>query len=196
MAAKAGTASRLPRAYLDSFWVSPMRETPPPLWATCASGHLHKWKKCSYAQTEPTVFQFMLIISSPGTGYHRTQNSRWGHSAADVEKNDLPQLAGNTPPTEAQYADCLSCHQGTHLARVQLDMTLRPLSAFQLGSSQQVLVHGIIPSQVQDFAIPTVELCEVPVSPPIQPFFHLSRWHHVSLAYQPLLSVLCHQQTC
>ncbi|KAK4832711.1 hypothetical protein QYF61_025172 [Mycteria americana] len=41
-------------------------------------------------------------------------------------------------------------------------------AAFQLGGPQHVLVHGIVPLQVQDFALPLVEPQEVPVSPFLQ----------------------------
>ncbi|GAB0181886.1 cAMP-dependent protein kinase inhibitor alpha [Grus japonensis] len=42
-------------------------------------------------------------------------------------------------------------------------------AAFQLSSPQYVLVDGVVPPQAQDFALPLVELCEIPVSPFLQP---------------------------
>ncbi|KAK4828339.1 hypothetical protein QYF61_026000 [Mycteria americana] len=70
--------------------------------------------------------------------------------------------------------------QGTLLAHVQLGVHQDPQvlvcqAAFQTDSPQSVLVHGVsspghgIPPQVQDFALPLVELHEVPVSPFLQP---------------------------
>ena len=40
---------------------------------------------------------------------------------------------------------------------------------FQTVGRQHVLVHGVVPSQVQDFALALVELSEAPVSPFLQP---------------------------
>lgn len=40
--------------------------------------------------------------------------------------------------------------------------------AFQMGGPQQVLVHGIVPPQVQDFALPFVEHPKVSVRPFVQ----------------------------
>ncbi|KAK4831783.1 hypothetical protein QYF61_019096, partial [Mycteria americana] len=42
-------------------------------------------------------------------------------------------------------------------------------AAFQLCSPQHLRVHGVVPPQVQDFALPLVELHEVPASPFLQP---------------------------
>ena len=42
-------------------------------------------------------------------------------------------------------------------------------AAFQLGVPQRVLVQGLVPSQVRDFALPRGELHEGPVSPFLQP---------------------------
>lgn len=43
------------------------------------------------------------------------------------------------------------------------------LAAFQLSGSQHVLVHGAVPSHMQDFALPLVEFHEVPASLFLQP---------------------------
>lgn len=50
----------------------------------------------------------------------------------------------------------LGVYQDLHL------LFYRPV--FQLGSPQHVLVHGVVPSQVQDSALLLAELCEVPIS--------------------------------
>ncbi|KAK4818982.1 LOW QUALITY PROTEIN: hypothetical protein QYF61_022649 [Mycteria americana] len=42
-------------------------------------------------------------------------------------------------------------------------------AAFQLSSPQNILVHGVVPPQVQDLALLLVEVHEVPVSPFLQP---------------------------
>lgn len=85
---------------------------------------------------------------------------------------------------------------GTLLAHVQLfrwDLqVLFCKSAFQLVDTQPVLVHGVIPPQVQDLALP-FELHVVPVDPSCQQF---SEWQHIYLVYQPLLLILYHLQTC
>ncbi|KAK4806786.1 hypothetical protein QYF61_005582 [Mycteria americana] len=62
---------------------------------------------------------------------------------------------------------------GTLLAHVQPGVHQDPQvlfcqAAFQLGGPQHVLVPGVVPLQGQDFALPLVELHEVPVSPFLQ----------------------------
>jgi len=67
----------------------------------------------------------------------------------------------------------LLCCKDTLLAPVQLGLHQAPhvlfcQAAFQLGDSQHTLVHGVVPDQVQDFAL-LVERNEVPVGPFLQP---------------------------
>jgi len=64
-----------------------------------------------------------------------------------------------------------------------------------------MLMHGLVPPQVQEAALPHAELHEVPVSPPA--CNGPSGWQHDPLdgsttlwCHQPLLLVWCHQQTC
>lgn len=57
---------------------------------------------------------------------------------------------------------------------------------FQPADTQPILVHGVIPPQVQDVALP-VELGVLPVGSGYQ---RCSEWQHTYLLYQPLLQNL------
>jgi len=46
-------------------------------------------------------------------------------------------------------------------------------AAFQMVGAQPVLVPGVVPKQVQDFAHPFSELHEVPIDPFLQPIWDL-----------------------
>lgn len=66
-------------------------------------------------------------------------------------------------------------------------------SSIPEGQPIRVLVYGIIPSQVQDFAFPYIELCRVPVIPFLQPvkvppWSSLTLW---SIYHFSLISVVC-----
>lgn len=66
-------------------------------------------------------------------------------------------------------------------------------SSIPEGHPIRVLVYGIIPSQVQDFAFPYIELCRVPVIPFLQPvkvppWSSLTLW---SIYHFSLISVVC-----
>ncbi|GAB0193852.1 mitochondrial enolase superfamily member 1 [Grus japonensis] len=70
--------------------------------------------------------------------------------------------------------DCRLCHRDTLLAHVQLAIHQDPQIlcskvAFQLVSHHHVLMPGVVPPQVQDFAFVLVELHEVPVGSFLQP---------------------------
>ena len=59
--------------------------------------------------------------------------------------------------------------KGVLLARIQLDVHQNPQmlfckAAFQSGGSQCILVPGVVPAQVQDFAFLLAELCDCPVN--------------------------------
>ena len=82
--------------------------------------------------------------------------------------------AGNALPNAAQDTVSRFCGKGTLMACVQPGAHQHPRvlfykAAFQLGSPQHILVHGVVPPQVQDFALLLVEPHEVPVSPFLQP---------------------------
>lgn len=86
----------------------------------------------------------------------------------------LPRPFGNTPPNAAQETAGRLGHQGTLLAcfpfGVHQDTQILFCKAlFQLASPQHILVHGLVPPQVQDFSILLAELDDVPFSPFLQP---------------------------
>ncbi|KAF1440525.1 Zinc finger RNA-binding protein, partial [Pygoscelis papua] len=71
-------------------------------------------------------------------------------------------------------ASRLLCCKGTLLAHVQLGVRQDPRvlfcqAAFQLGGCQHILVHGVVPRWLQNFALPLVELHEIPIGPFLQP---------------------------
>ena len=77
------------------------------------------------------------------------------------------------PPNAAQDTISLLYNKGTLLAHVQLGVHQDPhvlfcKAAFQPVGPQHVLVDGVVPPQVQDFALPLVEQHEAPVSPFLQ----------------------------
>lgn len=52
------------------FLISPMMETPQPIWASCASTLSPYKNGFPDVQEEPFVFQFVPTASSPVAGYH------------------------------------------------------------------------------------------------------------------------------
>ena len=101
------------------------------------------------------------------SGGRLTQNPHSGKATySGLPRNTSRQFlnaAGNSLPTAAQDTICLLCHKDTLLACVQLGVHQNPQIllckvAFQLGGLQLVLVHGAVPSQMQDFAFLCVEL--------------------------------------
>jgi len=55
---------------------------------------------------------------------------------------------------------------------------------------QRVLEHGVIPPDVQDFALLSFELHETPLGPFLQPVEVPLNWQQSRLLYKPLLPVL------
>ena len=80
----------------------------------------------------------------------------------------LPRPFGNTPPNAAQETVGRLGHQGALLACFPFGV-LFCKAVFQLASPQHILVHGLVPPQVQDFSILRAELDDVPFSPSLQP---------------------------
>lgn len=95
------------------------------------------------------------------------------HQCCGEGKDDLPQLAGNALPSAAQDDVALLCSKGTLLAHLQVvhqnPQVLFCKAAFQLISSQPVLVQGVVPPQGLDLAFAFVDLHDVPISPFLQP---------------------------
>ena len=90
------------------------------------------------------------------------------HQCWVEEKDPVPPPAGNNP-NAAQVTITLS-NKGSLLAQVQSGVHQHPQvlscqAAFQRRGPQRVLVPGVVPPQVRDFAL-LVELHEVPVSQP------------------------------
>ncbi|KAK4811113.1 LOW QUALITY PROTEIN: hypothetical protein QYF61_016399 [Mycteria americana] len=96
------------------------------------------------------------------------------------------------------------CHKGTLLAHIQLSIhqdtqVFFCKAAFQLVGPQPVLVHGIIPPQVQDLALPLVELHEVPpISPLVEvplnvstTIWYISNYSHFSMICRLAEGSLC-----
>lgn len=77
----------------------------------------------------------------------------------------------NTLPNMAKNTLGFFCSKGALLTHVQLGVYQDPKSfsavLFPTGYPQHVLVAGVVPPQVQDFAL--FEFHKVPVSPPHQP---------------------------
>lgn len=87
----------------------------------------------------------------------------------------LPRPADNSLPNTAQDAVDFFCCKDALLAHVQLFVhqdcqVFFGRAAFQLVRPQATPINGIIPPHMQDFALPFVELHEVPLSPFPQPF--------------------------
>ena len=103
-----------------------------------------------------------------------TGQPRTGHSAPGVaspvpsrEEGSRPQPAGKTLANAAQDTVSVPGGKGTLLAHDQLGahQGLQGFSckaAFQPGSPPHVLVPGVVPPQVRDFALPLVELLGAP----------------------------------
>lgn len=90
------------------------------------------------------------------------------------------------------------CHKCTLLAYGPLGVCEDPQVLFckhasQLVSPQHVLVLGVVLPQMQDFALPLVELHEVSCQPISAA--SSSGWQYNPLVYQPVLPVLHYQQT-
>lgn len=82
--------------------------------------------------------------------------------------------AGSVLLNEAQDVDDLLFCKVTLLTYVQLGIHQDPQglflkAVFQLGGYQHILVHGVVPSQVQNFTLPFSKLHKGPVSPLSQP---------------------------
>ena len=96
----------------------------------------------------------------------------WPHQCSVEGKDHLPQSAGYTPPSAAQDTFRL-CSKGTSLAHVQLRVCqdLRAFSAKQPSTWVALSMHWWVGffSQGLGFAIPFVELHEVPVGSFLQP---------------------------
>lgn len=76
--------------------------------------------------------------------------------------------------TSARKTISLLCCRDTVLAHSQMGVHqdyqgVLSQAAVQLGSPQCILVPGVAPPSVQDFALPLVKLQEVSVSPFLQP---------------------------
>jgi len=69
-------------------------------------------------------------------------------------------------------------------------------AAFQPVIPLHAVMPGVVPPQVQDFALPLVDMHEVPVRLFLQLVEGPFGWQHNPLACWPLLPVLCHQLTC
>jgi len=92
-----------------------------------------------------------------------------GPSQGSVEgQENLPHPAAHTPPHAPQDPIGLLGSQGTLLAHGQLVIHQHSQS-LSTGQSQPVLVHGVVPPQVQDPARALVELCGVPLCPTLCP---------------------------
>ena len=88
-------------------------------------------------------------------------------------KENLPRPAGHTPPNASQDPIGLFDSQGTLLAHGQLVIHQNsqvPLgkAALQQVSLKPVLMHGVVPPQVQDPALARVEPHQVPLCPTLQ----------------------------
>ena len=88
-------------------------------------------------------------------------------------KDDLSLPAVNTLSNESQDTMWHFCWKGTLLAHVQLGVYQDPQvlfyqPAFQLGSPQYVLVHGVVPPQVQELTFLLSAFDYVSVGPFLQ----------------------------
>jgi len=96
------------------------------------------------------------------------------HQGRVEGEGESPRPAGHTPPNAPQDAIGLLGSQSTLLARghivVHQDSQV-PLrrAALQQVSPKLVLVHGVVPPQVQDPALALVEPRQVPLCPALQP---------------------------
>ena len=111
-----------------------------------------------------------LVLESPALD---TGLQMWPHQCWLDGKVHLPWPAGSTVPNAAQGTISLLCHKGTLLAHGRLGVHQEPQVCFcsvapQLGGTYHILVHGIVPPQGQDFALPFAELHEVPLGPFLQ----------------------------
>lgn len=77
-------------------------------------------------------------------------------------------LLGDTLPKAAQDTISHLCHKGTLLSHAQLGVHQDGFckAVFQLVGPQHILVHGVVPHHVQEFAVHLVELHETPVRSP------------------------------
>jgi len=96
------------------------------------------------------------------------------HQGRVEGEENLPRPAGHTLLHAPQDPISLLGNQGTLLAHGHLVIpqdTQVPLhrAALQQVSPEPVLVHGVVPSQVQDLALALVEFHQVPLRPTLQP---------------------------
>ena len=87
------------------------------------------------------------------------------HQGSVEGKENLPRPAGHTPPNASQDTIGLLGSQGTLLAHGQPVVhqdTQVPLhkAALQQVCPKPVLVHGVVPPQVQDPALAHIEFCD------------------------------------
>lgn len=89
--------------------------------------------------------------------------------------NHFPRPADSALPSAAQEAAGIPCCKGTLLAHAQpcvchhAKVLFCCQAASQTLGPQLLLVHGVIPAQVQDFVLAFAELYEVPVCTFLQP---------------------------
>lgn len=118
----------------------------------------------------------LSCTEEPQTG-HKIQTcftrAKWrgkGHFTSSPAGNALPGCICRMQPgmSLAFFATRVHCW-------LMVNLSSRPpwgflcTAAFQLEGPQPALVHGVTPSQAQDFAHLTAELHEIPVSPLLQP---------------------------
>ncbi|PKU42718.1 hypothetical protein llap_6967 [Limosa lapponica baueri] len=96
------------------------------------------------------------------------------HQGRVEGEDNLTRPAGHTLPDAPQDVIGLLGHKGTLLAHGhpivhQNSQVFLHRAALQLVSPQPVLVHGVIPLQVQDPTLALVEFHQVPLCPTLQP---------------------------
>ena len=102
------------------------------------------------------------------------------------EKSHLPCHVHDTSPNAAQKSTGLLCSKDSlpshsQLSHVQLGSFLQ--SCFpEVPEDQNELLHRYIPSKVQDFALPCVELQDIPFYAACDSLF---QQQHSPLVYQP-----------
>jgi len=82
------------------------------------------------------------------------------------QKDHLPQPAADALPNAAHDAFGLLWCTGSWSNRTTRSFSAQPLSSWLAWGG---MVPGVTPLHVQDFTFPFAELCEVPVSPFLQP---------------------------
>lgn len=133
-----------------------------PLYVRCSSPISPVWLCAGLTPLFPHP-----VFGSPATD---PALRMWPYQCWVEGQNLLSQHCGGACPNAVREAVGHVCHRGTVLAHAQFGVHEDPPHLFlqsrlPAGQTQPVMEHGISHPQLQDFAFPFAERCDVPVGP-------------------------------